>query len=437
MLDIYIPPFIPAFFPIILLIYGSILLNEKCNKINEYEKIIKNKEEKIDMLNEKEKESRLLLEEKNKKLKEYEYITKRKEDEISLLKEKESNLLLNTKKIIINEYENIIKDKEKQISILKEREKETKFLLDGKNEKIYEYENIIKNKDDMISQLKKQISEIDKYKEKNTQLEKKIKEYEIQITKLISSNKNSKISGDKNINNLLDNKITIDISDEYNSKINSDENKNNKLQIENNKKQQDLPNFKIYGFRNGGNNCYLNSSLQLLTRINELKYEIFNFPKTEINKKDNDTKGQLFDEFEKILNKIENSKNDDLIIYPENLKSIMGNIDEKYFENSQEDASEFINYFIDGLFEETSSKEEGKKIEPLLMKNESDKEAYNKYHNRFYIKNGYSFLINIFYGIMQTKNECKKCNETNLNKFSAYCMLKLPLYYLAKKKKIQ
>ena len=114
--------------------------------------------------------------------------------------------------------------------------------------------------------------------------------------------------------------------------------------------------IKFYGFINNGNNCYLNSSLQLLTRINELKNGILNYQDNEINK-DNDTKGQLFVEFKKIVNKIENSKNDNLTINPENLKYIMGNINEIYYRNSQEDSNEFISNFISGLFKETTSKE--------------------------------------------------------------------------------
>ena len=58
-----------------------------------------------------------------------------------------------------------------------------------------------------------------------------------------------------------------------------------------------------------------------------------------------------------IINKIENSKNDNLTINPKNLKYIMGNINEIYYRNSQEDSNEFISNFISGLFKETTSKE--------------------------------------------------------------------------------
>ena len=53
---------------------------------------------------------------------------------------------------------------------------------------------------------------------------------------------------------------------------------------------------KIYGFRNEGNNCYLNSSLQLLAKIKDLKDEVINsnepYP-------ENETKGKLMIELEK------------------------------------------------------------------------------------------------------------------------------------------
>ena len=65
---------------------------------------------------------------------------------------------------------------------------------------------------------------------------------------------------------------------------------------------------KIYGFINKGNDSYLNSSLQLLTRIKELKDGVFNYEKKYKINEDNDTEGKLFIEFKKMLNLIENSK---------------------------------------------------------------------------------------------------------------------------------
>ena len=193
----------------------------------------------------------------------------------------------------------------------------------------------------------------------------------------------------------------------------------------------DEESIKFYGFINNRNNCYINSSLQLLTRINELKNGILNYQDNEINK-DNDTKGQLLVEFKKIINKIENSKNDNLLINPENLKYIMGNINQIYYMNSLEDSNEFISNFISGLFNETANKAKIKDIKKLNINDKFDKIAYDKFYKRFYINKGYSFLIDIFYGIYKSINYCKACKQTISIKFNTYNMFELPIYKLAK-----
>ena len=421
-------------------IENILLLNEKNNKIKEFEEklsLLKNKEindeklldEKINKIKElepelsqlksREKENELLLKEKNNKIKEFElalssFKTKNNEN-ILLLNEKNNKIkeigkelsLLKTKDIenvlLINEKTNIIKEIGEELS--QKKENELKLI-----EQINELKKSINNKDNELLKLKKKISdELEKKNEKE---------------------KNVRFSEIKYSNNLSGGGMILDTCDGRQSKqINYD---NNELKIEN--KTTCLKINKIYGFTAGGNNCYLNSSLQLLTRIKELKYEVFNFNKNEINR-NSDTKGQLLDEFKNILNRIENSKNDGFVINPNNLKLIMGNIDEKYFGNSQEDASEFINNFINGLLEETINKESGKKVNSLLMKKQIDQEAYDKFHKRFFIKKGYSFVKNIFYGIMQTINYCNICKKEFLNSFNAYCMIKLPIYNLAYRKK--
>jgi ubiquitin C-terminal hydrolase len=250
-----------------------------------------------------------------------------------------------------------------------------KSLLNESFNKIYEY-----------------VDKINEYKEK---LENKIKEYEIMKKEII---------------------------------------KNKEIKESNKKISKDKDCIKFYGFINNGNNCYLNSSLQLLTRINELKNGILNYQDNEINK-NNDTKGQLFDEFKKMIIEIENSKNNNLTINPEKLKYIMNGINGIYYGNSQEDSNEFISNFISGLFKETASKDKSKVVQKLDINNEPDKKAYESFFNRFYIKKGYSFLIDIFYGIFKIKNFCKTCKNTISIKFNAYNMFELPLYKLAKKYK--
>ena len=112
------------------------------------------------------------------------------------------------------------------------------------------------------------------------------------------------------------------------------ETKENKIGSHHNKRNSDTFNDikGIYGFKNAGNNCYLNSSLQLLTRVKGLKDGILN---GTIKNQNNAKEGNILYEFKKILEDIELNKK---IIIPDYLKHEMGKIDDRYNYNRQEDA---------------------------------------------------------------------------------------------------
>ena len=183
----------------------------------------------------------------------------------------------------------------------------------------------------------------------------------------------------------------------------------------------------LYGFINNGNNCYLNSSLQLLTRVKELRINILNF-KYENICSDSITEGKIYIEFKNIIQDINNGKK---TIDPRKLKKVMGMIDERYKDNNQEDANEFISNFLDGLLNEIGDK--NNLPEPLNINNESDQIAYNKFYNRFYKKKGNSFLLDLFYSILKTQKVCKNCGKVNSIKFNAYNIIELPIINLCNK----
>ena len=186
----------------------------------------------------------------------------------------------------------------------------------------------------------------------------------------------------------------------------------------------------IYGFQNSKNNCYLNSSLQLLTRVTGLREGIFDFnKKCDINK-NSVTGGNLFKEFKNILDDIEKNQK---IIIPDYLKEEMGRIDERYNHNRQEDANEFISNFLDALREETSEKDMKKiYININNFSDELEMMAYKKFYSKFYERKGYSFLLDLFYGNYITKKFCKRCRKILSVKFNAFNMIELPIYELAK-----
>ena len=316
-----------------------------------------------------------------------------------------------------------MKKKKKDYIIVKDK----KIEISGNN-RIFENLN---KKNDISFEI---IDEKDNHKESNKIIDKVI-ELSIEEVKNKNNNKNyDYING--NLNNENDVKIKNEInykeeSFQKNSQYKFIKGKNNTIldqkEFEKKKNEKYLKKLnKIYGFKNRGNNCYLNSSLQLLSRIDDLKEKILN---CEIDN-DNITNGKLTKEFKNILNQIEDTKDDNLIISPEKLKKIMGNIDERYLKNSQEDANEFISLFLNALITETANK--NKVIDKMKVYDEKDKGSFDKFYKKFYIKKGYSFILELFYGIIRTEKYCRSCNTSNFVKFSSFNMLDLPIYNLVK-----
>ena len=425
------------------------LLNEKDNKINELEKLIKHDKDKISIFEENEKQNKILLIETEKKLKNYDLLIKDYKNKNLILIEKENNLnsLLNENINRIKEYEFKIQNNSDKINALEEKEKESQIIFVEKDNKINNLESIIKKNNNEISSLKKQIKEIsDNNKNEIDQYKIKINQLEIIIKQQNNINENKKNivsekefiqNGNTNSNSKQESKQKDKNNNSEKTQKKDDDGINNFNNKEINEKKISNKDLKIYGFINHSNDCYLNSSLQLLTRIKELKNGIYNYEKKYKINEDNDTQGELFIELKKIFNKIEKSNNDGLIIDPKDLKNAMGKLDEKYYENNQEDANEFISNLIDGLVMETSNKLKEKeldKLKTLKINDELVKTAYDNFFTRFFIKSGYSFLFDIFYGILLSKKYCKGCRE-EIIKFNPYSMLELPIYQLAKKNK--
>lgn len=322
--------------------------------------------------------------------------------------EKNKILIIN-KNIIEIEYQgyNIIENYKKKLKFQKEIKLNFNGICNNKN-KPNEIKNITNNENNMSNN----------------------KKIELRNTNTTQLNKN------------VGSPETIEKKNALENKVNSfkfEESKNNNLYINKNILESKktvivYEKHKIYCFSNILNNCYLNSSLQLLTRIDEFKNYILNFK--EIQTENNETKGNLILEFKRMLNLIESSNNKNLIIDPSKLKRIMGNVDERYFEEHQEDSNEFISNFIDALLWETGNKNQvEEKIKKLHFVDEDEKNAYISFYKKFYKRRGYSFILDLFYGINKTNKLCKACNKIFTIKFNSFNMIELPILELANKTK--
>ena len=230
---------------------------------------------------------------------------------------------------------------------------------------------------------------------------------------------------DENYNKYKNNKFIynekkFDTPSDINKGKNSFENKINDF--------PNLSNNEFYGFINTGNNCYLNSSLQLLTRIDDIKLNLLQ-NNLNINYQSL-TGGNLINTFKKILSDINNNKTP---IDPKFLKKEMSKIDSRYRGTSQEDANEFISNFLDGLLEETASRFENNTIINENLLDKIDINPYQNFCNKFYKKRGNSFLLDLIYGVIRTSKRCQNCN-VEIIKFNPFNMLELPIYEIAQQK---
>ena len=254
-------------------------------------------------------------------------------------------------KKIINDNEELIIDNKSKVEEKEVNNIENEGLIIENKVNNNEKESIIeenkindKEKEDLIKN-NENINE-------NNNFNKKINENKNSIE---NNNKNEKINEN---NNSVENDI---IDEEVNAKekerLKEIENESNTAEEEMEIKQKNQKIHKKYRFANIGNNCYLNSSLQLLTRISDLTKNVFDFDINQI-KEDNATNGQLIKAFKNILTQIEEAIDDDrLIINPRTFKETMGKIDGRYLKINQEDSNEFISNFIDALLWETADKE--------------------------------------------------------------------------------
>ena len=345
-------------------------------------------------------------------------------------------------KVSKNENENFALNGKEEKKVFFEKKLLESFLLQGKkeNDKILEYKNIdnihLQGKEENIEIILKMMDqynfsedELRAMKEKiNSKIEtKKPKKHKLDENERKNANDNNLINiyvGEVEYNN----NYFLNNNKENESNLTKKKKKEIERKLLEEKEREDLIICKkLYGFKNEGNNCYLNSSLQLLTRIKDLKDEVFNFNE---NYQDNETNGRLIIEFRNMLKIIENSGNDNLTLNPAKLKWIMGAIDNKYYSGAQEDSNEFITNFITGLLEETGNKE--KKVKKLDIINEKEKVPYNNLYKKFYQRKGDSFIINLFYGISKVTKLCDKCGNCNSIKFNVYNMLDFQLVNLIK-----
>ena len=172
--------------------------------------------------------------------------------------------------------------------------------------------------------------------------------------------------------------------------------------------------FKRKQLNNYENLCFMNSSMQCLAHLVNFRNEILNLKNTS----------NLIKETQNLF---KDMKNGEKYSNVSGIKNVLSEVNDRYKDNNQEDANEFISTFLDTILEDTKSSLDEK---PKIDVNEDDiieKKAYEKICRRFYQKKGGSFIVPLFYGLLKEEKICPKCNAKISVDFNSYNILELPI----------
>jgi ubiquitin C-terminal hydrolase len=118
------------------------------------------------------------------------------------------------------------------------------------------------------------------------------------------------------------------------------------------------------------------------------------------------------------------------------IKNVLSEINDRYKENNQEDANEFISTFLDTILEDTKiSLDEMPKID-INKDDIIETKAYDKIFRRFYKKKGGSFIVPLFYGLLKEEKICPKCNTKISVNFNTYNILEIPINEFKDKRRV-
>ena len=182
----------------------------------------------------------------------------------------------------------------------------------------------------------------------------------------------------------------------------------------------------IIGLLNLGNTCYINCSLQCLSHSKDLtKFFLFNYFQNEINL-DNKfgSNGILLKGYYELIYTMWLTETKKL--NPQNFRILFCESTNKFRNNNQQDAMEFMSILLNNLHEDLNRVADKPYIPIEEQKsNESDKEASERYWN-CHIRRENSIIIDLFHGQFKNIIKCSNCRYEEKN-YEPFINISLPI----------
>ena len=301
------------------------------------------------------------------------------------------------KEVLIKQIDKKFKNNENEFNNkLKANKEENNIKFEKVQNKVKEIE-ILKNQIENLS--KEQMDLKDQNEEKNKELINLDKKINIKEEKIKNLDRQT-----KNINDTLKQKTKKLINESF---IDFSDNLKKLYQINKHKKQQEVKNklflgknYAKVGLNNIGNNCYINSVLQILKNIPKFTY---NFYKLQDN---NDT---FLCSLKDLL--INLCKSNMSSFPPNEFKKNLGLENKKFAGNNQYDSTIFYVSLLNIIAKKLNKpiNINIRNIEMNKCKNKSIKEQFAMYKTHYLLKHP-SFIYEFFYLFYSNKTFCKSCD---------------------------
>ena len=368
----------------------EIYINQRINFLKS-----KHKEE-LDKLNQEKMNIEKTYQEKEDKLdKEKTNIEKSYQEKVDKLNQEINNLKNTHKEEVDKLYQ--------EINNLKNTHKEE---VDKLNQEINNLKNVHKEEVDKLNQEINNLKNI--HKEEVNKLNKKINDLQLFHKKQIDELSQEKINLEK---------AHKEEVDKYRDKIEILE-KELKMSKD---KIIELDNSTILiGLNNIGATCYMNATLQALSNTNDFTQYFLNDYK--YNPKD--ISKNMSNEFYKLLNLLWDKNKKKSSFSPKDFKETLSKENPLFKGIKANDSKDLITFLLEKLHSELNQPDNSP-VNGYAENQFDEKYSLNLFYQD-YQRNYRSIISNLFYGVIEIKNQCTGCNYTKFN-FQVFNFLEFPL----------